>query len=281
VVARSKELRHGWEQLSEPILQGGEVWRCPGHGTIVTLADGRFYYLYHAYNAVDFEYVGRQALLDELSWNNETAWPYFKHGNTPSVKAEVPFPGTIQVRDTVRTDYFSAEHLAIREWDILFPKAEMHLENGHLSMTSMHVGYSFIGFRPETGNYSFEAEVIPGEGTGGIGIYAHQNKMLVMSASHTEVQVYSLNEGEKKLLAESCMEDAENIRVKYSVRDGKFLQFSWSADGTQWNPILINGEPEFDATYLATWGYSPRAGLINSGLGSNTAYGDIEIKYQF
>ena len=70
-VSRSKNLKSGWEQLPEPILEGGKVWRCPGHGTLVTTPDGRYFYLYHAYHATDFEYIGRQGMLDELAWNDE------------------------------------------------------------------------------------------------------------------------------------------------------------------------------------------------------------------
>ncbi|MFW5754664.1 MAG: glycoside hydrolase family 43 protein, partial [Marinilabiliaceae bacterium] len=75
-VARSKELRSGWEQYPEPILEGGEEWVCPGHGTLVSTSDGRDFYLYHSYHATDFEYVGRQGMLDEVVWDEETGWPF-------------------------------------------------------------------------------------------------------------------------------------------------------------------------------------------------------------
>ncbi|MDA3823850.1 MAG: glycoside hydrolase family 43 protein, partial [Bacteroidales bacterium] len=88
MVARSKNLRSGWEQYSEnPILQGGDEWVCPGHGTLVSTQEKRYYYLYHAYNLTDFEFIGRQGLLDEVVWNEQTNWPYFKNGNTPSIIA--------------------------------------------------------------------------------------------------------------------------------------------------------------------------------------------------
>jgi len=94
-VARSKNLRSGWEQLPEPILQGSDVWRCPGHGTLVMTQDNRYFYMYHSFNVANFG-VGRQGMLDELVWDKQTGWPIFKNGNTPSVKAPVPFKKTKQ-----------------------------------------------------------------------------------------------------------------------------------------------------------------------------------------
>jgi len=99
-VARSKNLRSGWEQLPEPILQGGDVWRCPGHGTLVRTQDKRYFFIYHSFSVSEFR-IGRQGMLDELVWDKKTGWPKFKNGNTPSVVAPVPFKNTRQVRDTI------------------------------------------------------------------------------------------------------------------------------------------------------------------------------------
>ncbi|MBZ0258684.1 glycoside hydrolase family 43 protein, partial [bacterium] len=95
-VARSRQLKSGWEQFPKPILEGGEHWRCPGHGTLVSTPDDRDYFMYHSYNAVDFEFAGRQGMLDEVAWDDESGWPYFKHGAAPTKTAPAPFENTTQ-----------------------------------------------------------------------------------------------------------------------------------------------------------------------------------------
>ncbi|WP_437728507.1 glycoside hydrolase family 43 protein [Sorangium sp. So ce861] len=65
-VARAARLRGPWEKHpANPILTGNDVWKCPGHGSVVDDGGGRFFLLYHAYSAEDSVYVGRQGLLDE------------------------------------------------------------------------------------------------------------------------------------------------------------------------------------------------------------------------
>ncbi|MES2965977.1 MAG: glycoside hydrolase family 43 protein, partial [Bdellovibrionota bacterium] len=74
-VARAKKLNGPWEKNPKnPILKGNDVWKCPGHGSIVRHADGNDVLLYHAYHADDSVYVGRQAMADVVAWG-EDGWP--------------------------------------------------------------------------------------------------------------------------------------------------------------------------------------------------------------
>ena len=68
-VARARKLLGPWERYTgNPILAGNEQWKCPGHGSVVQDQAGRTFLLYHAYEASTFEFVGRQALLDDVSF---------------------------------------------------------------------------------------------------------------------------------------------------------------------------------------------------------------------
>lgn len=282
-VARSKNLKSGWEQLPEPILQGGEEWRCPGHGTLVTTSNKRYFYLYHSYNATDFEYIGRQGLLDELIWNEETNWPYFINGNTPSVSAESPFGNTVQLRDTLVQNYFSSENqLSYREWDLHYPRPHLNFKHDTLTIRPTHSGMNFLGFRPGKGDYSFTTKMQLQSTHSGIGIYSNQQKMLAITANQTELQILKIEEGKHEVLSETCLTNETDIYLKYKVERGKYVQFYWSVDGSDWQAILINDDEQLDATYLATWGYSPRAGLIMNGNEKIAfKYSEQNINYYF
>ena len=90
-VARSAKLLGPWEKFSgNPIIGANDNWRCPGHGTAVHTAGqggrgGQDYFLYHAYPARGTVYVGREAVLDEISWPGEEAggWPEINDGAGP------------------------------------------------------------------------------------------------------------------------------------------------------------------------------------------------------
>lgn len=280
VVSRSKDLRSGWEQLPDPILAGGEAWRCPGHGTLVTTPDGRYFYLYHAYHATDFEYVGRQGMLDELAWDDESGWPYMKHGKNPTVSSPTPFANTVQARKSVHEDYFASnDELDLREWDLLFPRPEARLKNGTVSIIPSHGGTNFLGFRPEAGNYSFQSRVGIAETTSGIGIYANQQKLLVIALRDDKIIIYKVEDAIEDILAAQAI-NGDEVYLKYTVTDGKHIEYYWSAGGTDWKPIEIDGKKSYDATFLATWGFSPRAGLmVEGGKGGNFAR--TRVQYLF
>ena len=88
-VARSKTLLGTWEKNpANPILKGNDKWKCPGHGTMVTDETGKTYLLYHAYDAKDTVYVGRQALLDEVNFTGD--WAAINDGKGPSKTANSP-----------------------------------------------------------------------------------------------------------------------------------------------------------------------------------------------
>jgi xylan 1,4-beta-xylosidase len=83
-VARSKNLLGPWEKYANnPIIAPNEVWKCPGHGSVITDTQGRQFFMYHAYHAKDSIYVGRQAMIDVVEWNNED-WPVINQGKGPS-----------------------------------------------------------------------------------------------------------------------------------------------------------------------------------------------------
>ena len=88
-VARSKNLLGPWEKNpANPILSANAYWKCPGHGSIVSDEKGRDYLLYHSYETTNFIYVGRQGLLDEVTWATD-GWPAINSGRGPSHLAEI------------------------------------------------------------------------------------------------------------------------------------------------------------------------------------------------
>ena len=89
-VARSQRLLGPWEKFAgNPIIGANDAWRCPGHGTAVHAGarEGQDYLLYHAYPAGETIYVGREAVLDEITWvagdAGDPGWPTVNGGKGP------------------------------------------------------------------------------------------------------------------------------------------------------------------------------------------------------
>jgi len=284
MVSRSKNLKTGWEQYSKPILQGNDTWKCPGHGTLATTPDERFFYLYHSYNATDFEYMGRQGMLDELVWDVTTGWPRFKDGDTPSVQTEMPFKNTSQKRDSVYSDDFSTDkNLKFWQWDLLKPKPEIRIENGLLILSSAQQGITFTGLSPQTGDYTFEAE-LSGETTdlSGICIYGNSENLLALAVNDSKLVLFQVKKGIREVLSENALSGEMPIFLKLEATHGRIYQFYWSNDQKNWNPVKIKNEYSVDGNFLPQWGVAMRTGLLIDNLHDSKAeFSSVQMKNKF
>ncbi len=97
-VARADRLLGPWEKCpANPIIGPNDNWRCPGHGTAVRTQPhagrpGQEYLLYHAYPVGGTIYVGREAILDEITWSapesdGKPGWPVINAGRGPGEPA--------------------------------------------------------------------------------------------------------------------------------------------------------------------------------------------------
>ncbi len=274
VVSRSKNFKSGWEQYPMPIMQGDDNWKCTGHGTLVTTPDNRYFYLYHSYNATDFEYIGRQGMLDELVWDNSTNWPYFKNGNTPSVIAPVPFVNTVQKRDTTCDDDFSSDmNLKFWQWDINQPKPEMAVKDGIFSLSSTQKGIVFVGQSPKTGTYSFETEIFEcSDDLSGICVYGNKNNLFAFGASKSEIKVLQIIDGEETVISETKIPENSSVSLKLEVVNGRYYQFFWSENNTDWVSVKLQNGYQFDGEFLPQWGVAMRTGFFLENHNNNVAY---------
>ncbi len=283
-ISRSKNLKSGWEQFPNPILQGGDTWKCPGHGTLVTTPDNRYFYLYHSYNSTDFEYIGRQGMLDEVVWDDKTGWPLFKNGNTPSIHAEMPFAKTRQFRDSVYSDDFSTDkNLKLWQWDLTKRKPEIKIQNGALTLSSAQDGIAFAGLSPKTGNYSFEVELAGKTADlSGICVYGNSKNMLVFAVNQAKLVLFQLKNGEKEILAETSNPENSKVSLKLEALHGRVYKFFWSTDGKTWIPFKVQNEDAVDGNFLPQWGVAMRTGLIFDGKKDRSvSYSSVKINYYF
>lgn len=285
-VARSKSLRGEWEQYEEKaLLEGGENWICSGHGTLVQTPDKRYFYMYHAYNSKDFEYVGRQGLLDEMLWDEKTGWPYFKHGNTPTSQAETPFKNTVQVRNPVfEDDFSSAENEKFWQWNVRFAKPGMIRSPQQLILSSNDSEAAFIGVNPQTGTYTMETCVTnQSDNLKGLCIYGSHSRLLSIAVNQSDVVLYQIGKGVHETLSSAKIPSNTPVFLRVECLAGRLFRFYWSLDQKNWKSCLDkNGNVQLDATNLAIWGGGLRVGLwVENTNGSTGVFSYFKLSNKY
>lgn len=82
-VARSASPFGPFQKLGDPILKSDQTWSGPGHGSLVTDASGRDWFIYHAWRkGHEGGENPRMLLVDEVKWG-PSGWPTI-HDGTPS-----------------------------------------------------------------------------------------------------------------------------------------------------------------------------------------------------
>jgi xylan 1,4-beta-xylosidase len=282
-VARSKTLLGKWEKSpANPILKGNDSWKCPGHGTVVTDERGKTWFMYHAYDPKDSVYVGRQALLDEITWTGDD-WAVINGGNGPSKQANAPY-GTPERNAEYRFfDDFTARNLNFGwQWQqnnvpvyrvergslVLAPRAEQAKnEIGAIMARSTTVGNYTATTQLATANL--------GNNTiAGISAYGDNDNALGMGLQNGKLVVWKREKNNQQTISSTDAPRGANLYLRMTARDGHFFSFAVSRDGRRWETVGA----EVDGDYLPPWDRGIRVALTTGGTTNAARFGFLRIE---
>lgn len=247
-VARSKKLLGPWEKHpANPILAGNDDWKCPGHGSLVETPDGRVFLLYHAYGAMESIFAGRQGLLDEVVWD-DNSWPSINGGRGPGVKR------TAESR--VHDDFAGPLLSASWSWPVASESA-FRLDRGWMELNAGGV----LGRLAASSSYTAQAEVDRTDAKAGVVLFGDAANWSAILAGDESVSVWRTRKGERKLLWSAKAPGSGPLHLRLTMRTGGLLTFSYSVDGSQW----LSGAPETPSSDLPPWDLAGRPGLMVDG----------------
>lgn len=271
-VARARKLLGPWERHpANPILAANDDWKCPGHGSIVTDRTGRTFLLYHAYDPNDFEYVGRQGLLDEVTWNAD-GWPAINGGRGPSRTAALPTGRARNPTPASFSDDFRSRSLDPAwqwPWDQTDQPAVDPSREGWLRVS---IGAAAparplaVAARPTiAGTYTATAIVdaasIPAGARAGLAAFGNRDNLLAISIDGLSVVVWQTHKGERKTLATERLETTGRVHLRLKASNRSRFDFAVSADGREWKTIGTQAE----GGYLPPWDLAVRVALLVTG----------------
>jgi xylan 1,4-beta-xylosidase len=267
-VARSRTILGEWERNpANPILSGNQYWKCPGHGSVVTLRDGRTFLLYHAYQPDDFEYAGRQALLDEVAWHE--GWPSINGGRGPSMQASAPVGVREHERPAAAVDEFDKAELDPRwqwPWD---RTPRRSFQGGILTLRASgrdaaNPADTVVARPAIAGDYVATVRVLPPSdpaGFAGLSVYGNPANALGVSLSGARVILWRREKGVQQTLATADAMNGRAVQLRVTAVGGSRFQFAMSSDGRAWLPI--GGDTA--GGYLPPWDLAVRIALAVGG----------------
>ncbi|HWT03766.1 MAG TPA: family 43 glycosylhydrolase [Pyrinomonadaceae bacterium] len=249
-VARSRKLLGPWEKNpSNPILDENGAWQCPGHGTVVTTADGRDFLLYHAYpkRAGAFT-VGREALLDEIKWG-DNGWPSINAGRGPSGTAAAPHDLAAVSGPAEFFDDFTAAQLdASWQWPMKSPQTtRVDAASGQLilqpgaAQSPDELTAAVLARRVSSADYVaaalLDTRALGAKGQAGLSAYSWRTDAVGISAGAGRVVVWRREGRERQTVVATAAVAAATVHLRVTARNGEQFRFSYSADGREWKEL--------------------------------------------
>jgi beta-xylosidase len=289
-VARARKLLGPWERHPRnPILAANDDWKCPGHGSLVADSSGRTFLLYHAYHPTDFEYVGRQGLLDEVTWDAEE-WPAINAGRGPSGSAAAPMGSVAGASGQSFQDDFQGRALDPAwqwPWDQADRPAIDSSRGGWLRLSGGNPSLRetvLVAARPTLAGTYIAATVVDVDSLtagarAGLSAFGSRDNMLAVSverpsapegtttAGAVTIAVWQVQKGERRTLTTDRIGTRGRVYLQLKATGRSRFDFAASADGQQWQTIGAQAE----AGYLPPWDLAVRVALVVAGPGSASA----------
>ena len=268
--ARAERIQGPWEKYAgNPVLISDESWKCPGHGTVVITPDKRYYYLHHAYSGTDFTFIGRQGVLSELVWDDESQWPAFRYGRSTPTKAEAPLPVTQQQQLDLTVDFAQAQTQIPWVWDVSLPKPVYKVEQGQLQVTNADTSRAgtFLGLVIKKGTYIMSADIVPqADLLQSLCLYGDAQNQLGFGVRAGALELWQIKAGTRQVLkTQPIPADASSVMLQLRSEKGQFYTFDWRTGTGNYQPVTT---APLDGSFLPRWDRAPRVGISLNGKAS-------------
>ena len=252
-VARADLLLGPWtKDPKNPIIRPNANWKCPGHGTAVKTPSGQEYFIYHAYPAAGTVYLGRESVLDRITWSSD-GWPVINDGTGPA-------GGTtgLAAKQLTFTDNFSKPGLdAGWQWPV---RRSPQWQLGHDTLTLKPSSDStpiFVARSLLAPIYTAEVGV---KDTGGLGVVCGSHSQIVLNRHQDHLELWQLGDRGRQVLWRSDIPHASTLWLRATSAGLSNTIFSYSLDQKRWIPA----GPALSVTELLPWDQGLRVGLVNA-----------------
>jgi len=274
-VARADRLAGPWEKNpTNPIIAPNDGWKCPGHGTVVETPKGRDYLIYHAYPASGAELLGRESILDEVTWSAD-GWPVVNDGKGPGGEGPDGLAANGSARDSTSEGYVDKfRHRTLDpewRWPVGQP-IEFKAGRGRLVLdTALDGKPVFIARSILAESYVAEVGVeAAGAAEAGLGVSGAGRGERVLARHGEDLVLYSVEDESRTTLWRTQIGPAAVVWLRVSSagsKDHAEPEFDYSVDHTHWTAAT----PAEGAAKISPLGQGLRVALVVEGAAGEQA----------
>lgn len=267
-IARAKNLAGPWEKFANnPVLTNNGQWECPGHGTPVE-KDGRFYFMYHAYDSTGTVYTGRQGLIQEFRFTTDGWIEFIKEPNQP---ADIPQ----EIEDEFKGKTLSNDW----QWSV-FQNIQKSVRKGRLELNALPtVSGAFVGQKTYTTDYSFTAEINrkASDAAAGIALIGDDKNLIAAIIKGSTLQLVQVKAGKDSVLSTHPIEASKKGHLRMQVKGGKDIQFFY---GSKEKTMKALNQTPVNGKFLPPWDRALRVGLVSKGTTDQKAvFEEVELAH--
>ncbi|WP_166792154.1 glycoside hydrolase family 43 protein [Pedobacter alluvionis] len=271
-VARSKSFAGPYElYAANPLLMENEYWKCSGHGTFVKAADGKDYYLYHAYNKKTNVFSGRQGMLAQMNWPAKNAWPVLKEQSGPSLNRDL------------KLNFTSPQIDKNWQWDFRNSTPGILQKNGqlHLSGIINKDNLSGIALTVRPISTTFEAITTvtnTNNALKGLVYYGDAGSAIGIGIAGNEIEFWKVENKTRTVLAKVKIPTTVPVEFKMKTADDLSLLVFFRKPNEEWQNVPV--KEKITVNFLPQWDRSPRIGLhFNGSVSQDADFSTFELKY--
>lgn len=273
-VARATSITGPYEDYTgNPVLSDSGGWKCPGHGTFVQDAKGKYYYIYHAYNKASNVFTGREAMVTALSWKADK-WPAF--GQEDALKNNKP--------DTLlHYDFAKTKERIYWQWDFRNMEPVFRVQDGKLQLSGKAAANNPSGvaltLRPYTAAYEINTAVLnSNKASKGLVIYGDASAATGIAVRDDKVEYWVSKDGKRTVLGDQQIRTGLPVYLKMEIFPDFTCKVYWKQQAA-WTQLTPDKQ-SYSIAFLPPWDRSPRPGLSYIGSEDDDAqFGFFDIKY--
>jgi xylan 1,4-beta-xylosidase len=259
-VARSKTLLGRYRKYNgNPILRGGNGWRCPGHTGITDDGAGGLLALFHAYRGGNQLIAGRQLLAAPLTFG-ANGWPAIGAARRPP-------PYTPGAASNAFTDDFQTLNL-LWEWPVERAPGiatgdglRLRANPGGKKRWDAGVLTRRVGSTRFVANAVLDSNFLKGDVRAGLAAYRSGFEGIGVAASEADIVVWQRRKGRFKRLTFLPRPVVPRLYLRMTAFDRR-VKFEMSPDTVTWETLGSFNGPVEDAERVALTSGGKQSALV-------------------